>query len=225
REGLKLVEAGTGVMDLKRGIEAATEAMVGSLRSQAKAVQGRQEIRSVAVVSANGDEQVADFIADAMDKVGRDGVITVEQAQGLETTVEIVEGMQFDRGYLSPYFVTDSQEMKVELDDAYVLVSEKRISAMVDLIPVLEATAQAGAPLLIIAEDVEAEALATLVVNKLRGVLKVAAVKAPGFGDRRVEMLKDIAALTGATPFMEALGRKLDSATLADLGRVKRVIV
>src|SRR6478736_5267754 len=194
REGLKLVEAGVNSMDLKRGIDAATVAIVKALKEQAKAASSREEIKHIALVSANGDEQVAEFIAQAMDKVGRDGVITVEEAKSLDTTVDIVEGMQFDRGYLSPYFITNQEKMKVELEDCYILVSEKKISAMADLIPALEAVNQAGAPLLIIADDVDGEALATLVVNKLRGVLRIAAVKAPGFGDRRKEMLKDIAA-------------------------------
>src|SRR5690606_39126062 len=221
-EGLKLVEAGVSPMALKRGMEQATTAMVEALRAQGKDASSDERIRHVAMVSANGDEEIAGFIADAMKKVTKDGVITVEQAQGLETSIDIVEGMQFDRGYLSPYFITNQQAMKVELDDPYILVSEKKVMAMADLLPVLEAVNQSGRPLLIIAEDIEGEALATLVVNRMRGVLKVAAVKAPGFGDRRKEMLKDIAILTGATPFMSDLGRKIDSATLEDLGSVKR---
>src|SRR5690606_32886660 len=184
-----------------------------------------ERIRHVALISANGDEQIANFITEAMEKVSKDGVITVEEAQGLATSIDIVEGMQFDRGYLSPYFITNQQSMKVELDNVYILVSEKKISAMADLLPVLEAVNQTGAPLLIIAEDVDGEALATLVVNRMRGVLKVAAVKAPGFGDRRKEMIKDIAILTGATPYMNDLGKKLDQVTIEDLGRVKRAVL
>lgn len=225
QNGLRLVEAGVNVMELKRGIDRATAAVVQGLREQAKVVSGRQEVRHIALVSANGDELVADFIAEAMDEVGRDGVITVEQAQGLETSVDIVEGMQLDRGYVSPYFVTDPEHMRAVLEDAYVLIAEKKIGAMADLIPTLEGVAQTSASLLVIAEDVEGEALATLVINKLRGVLKVVAVKAPGFGDNRTEMLKDLAILTGATPFLETLGRTLESATLHDLGRVRRAIV
>ncbi|MBI3206615.1 MAG: chaperonin GroEL, partial [Myxococcales bacterium] len=205
--GIKLVEAGHPAMELKRGIDAATAAVVAELGKMAVKVTGTDDIRRVATVSANGDERIGKILADAMEKVTRDGIVSVEEAKGLETEVEVVEGMQFDRGYLSPYFVTNAETLSTELDDPYILVTDKKITAMMDLVPLLEATVKAGASLLVIAEDVEAEALAALVVNKLRGVLKVAACKAPGFGDRRKEMLKDIAVLTGATPIMEEAGR------------------
>ena len=221
--GIKLVEAGHPAMELKRGIDAATAAVVAELQKMAVKVSGTDDIRRVATVSANGDERIGKILADAMEKVTRDGIVSVEEAKGLETEVEVVEGMQFDRGYLSPYFVTNTDTLSTELTDPYILVTDKKITAMMDLVPLLEATVKAGASLLVIAEDVEAEALAALVVNKLRGVLKVAACKAPGFGDRRKEMLKDIAVLTGATPIMEEAGRSFESLGLADLGRAKKV--
>jgi chaperonin GroEL len=222
-EGLKLVAAGHSPMDLKRGIDAAVETVVAELKKQSKATKDHKEIAQVGTISANGDEEIGKILATAMEKVGKEGVITVEEAKGLETTLDVVEGMQFDRGYLSPYFVTNRESMEVELEDPYILISEKKISAMADLIPVLEAVARSSKPILIIAEDVDGEALATLVVNKLRGVLNVAAVKAPGFGDRRKEMLKDIAVLTGGQVISEELGNKFENITLADLGRAKKV--
>ncbi len=225
REGLKSVTAGVNPMALKRGIDKAVDAVVEELKKISVPTKGRKEIAQVGAISANGDKEIGDKIADAMDKVGKDGVITVEEAKGLETTLETVDGMQFDRGYLSPYFITDPEKMEAVLEDAYVLVHDKKISAMKDLLPVLEKVAQAGRPLLIIAEDVEGEALATLVVNKLRGTLKVCAVKAPGFGDRRKEMLTDIAVLTSAKVISEELGFKLENTVLADLGQGKRIVV
>jgi chaperonin GroEL len=222
-EGLKLVAAGHSPMELKRGIDKAVETVVGELKKLSKPTKGKKEIAEVGTISANGDETIGNILADAMEKVGKEGVITVEEAKGLETTLEVVEGMQFDRGYVSPYFVTNRERMEVELDEAYILISEKKVSAMADLIPLLEQVARSGKPLLIIAEDVEGEALATLVVNKLRGVLNVAAVKAPGFGDRRKEMLKDIATLTGGNVVSEELGIKFENLTLNDLGRAKRI--
>ncbi|HYL22571.1 MAG TPA: chaperonin GroEL [Gemmatimonadales bacterium] len=225
REGLKSVTAGVNPMSLKRGIDKAVEAVVEELKKISVTTKGRKEIAQVGAISANGDKEIGDKIADAMDKVGKDGVITVEEAKGLETTLETVDGMQFDRGYLSPYFITDPEKMEAVLEDAYVLVHDKKISAMKDLLPVLEKVAQAGKPLLIIAEDVEGEALATLVVNKLRGTLKVCGVKAPGFGDRRKEMLTDIAVLTSAKVISEELGFKLENAVLGDLGQAKRIVV
>jgi chaperonin GroEL len=225
REGLKNVTAGANPMELKRGIERAVEAVVEQLRSISVPSAGKKEIAQVGTISANNDKEIGNLIAEAMEKVGKDGVITVEEAKGLETTLETVEGMQFDRGYLSPYFVTDPEKMEVVLDDPYILIHDKKISAMKELLPLLEKVAQSGKPLLIIAEDVEGEALATLVVNKLRGTLKVAAVKAPGFGDRRKEMLRDIGVLTGGQLISEELGFKLENATLADMGRAKRVVV
>jgi chaperonin GroEL len=222
-EGLKLVAAGHSPMDLKRGIDKAVETVVEELKKQSKPTKDHKEIAQVGTISANGDEEIGKILATAMEKVGKEGVITVEEAKGLETTLDVVEGMQFDRGYLSPYFVTNRERMEVELDDPYILISEKKISSMGDLIPVLEAVAKSGKPILIIAEDVEGEALATLVVNKLRGVLNVAAVKAPGFGDRRKEMLKDIAVLTGGQVISEELGNKFENVALTDLGRAKRV--
>ncbi|HYG67425.1 MAG TPA: chaperonin GroEL [Anaeromyxobacteraceae bacterium] len=224
-EGLKLVAAGHNPMDLKRGIDKAVEAVVASLKSQSKPTQGKKDIAQVGTISANGDDTIGNIIAEAMEKVGKEGVITVEEAKGLETTLEVVEGMQFDRGYSSPYFVTNPERMEAILDDPYILITEKKISAMADLIPVLEQVARSGKPLLIVAEDVEGEALATLVVNKLRGTLHVCAVKAPGFGDRRKEMLKDIAVLTGGNVVAEELGIKLEQLTLKDLGRAKRITV
>src|SRR5467141_1718352 len=225
REGLKSVTAGSNPMSLKRGIDRAVEVVVEELKKISVPTAGRKEIAQVGAISANNDKEIGNLIAEAMEKVGKDGVITVEEAKGLETTLETVDGMQFDRGYLSPYFITDPEKMEVVLEDAYVLVHEKKIATMKDLLPVLEKVAQAGKPLLIIAEDVEGEALATLVVNKLRGTLKVCAVKAPGFGDRRKEMLRDIAILTGGQVISEELGLKLENTTLNDLGRAKRVIV
>jgi chaperonin GroEL len=225
REGLKNVTAGANPMELKRGIERAVEAVVEQLRTISVPSAGKKEIAQVGTISANNDKEIGNLIAEAMEKVGKDGVITVEEAKGLETTLETVEGMQFDRGYLSPYFVTDPEKMEVVLDDPYILIHDKKISAMKELLPLLEKVAQSGKPLLIIAEDVEGEALATLVVNKLRGTLKVAAVKAPGFGDRRKEMLRDIGVLTGGQLISEELGFKLENATLADMGRAKRLVV
>jgi chaperonin GroEL len=225
REGLKSVTAGVNPMSLKRGIDKAVETVVEELKKISVATKGRKEIAQVGTISANGDKEIGDKIADAMEKVGKDGVITVEEAKGLETTLETVDGMQFDRGYLSPYFITDPEKMEAVLEDAYVLVHDKKISAMKDLLPVLEKVAQSGKPLLIIAEDVEGEALATLVVNKLRGTLKVCAVKAPGFGDRRKEMLTDIATLTAGKVISEELGFKLENTGLDDLGHIKRVLV
>ncbi|HXG97764.1 MAG TPA: chaperonin GroEL [Gemmatimonadales bacterium] len=225
REGLKSVTAGANPMALKRGIESAVETVVAELKKISVPTSGRKDIKQVATISANGDAEIGDKIADAMDKVGKDGVITVEEAKSLETTLETVDGMQFDRGYLSPYFITDPEKMECTIEDAYILIYDKKISTMKDLLPVLEKVAQSGRPMLIVAEDVEGEALATLVVNKLRGTLKVCAVKAPGFGDRRKEMLRDIAILTGGQVISEELGLKLENTTLNDLGRAKRVIV
>jgi chaperonin GroEL len=225
REGLKNVTAGANPMELKRGIDRAVEAVVEQLRSISVPSAGKKEIAQVGTISANNDKEIGNLIAEAMEKVGKDGVITVEEAKGLETTLETVEGMQFDRGYLSPYFVTDPEKMEAVMEDPYILIHDKKISAMKELLPLLEKTAQSGKPLLIIAEDVEGEALATLVVNKLRGTLKVCAVKAPGFGDRRKEMLRDIAVLAGGQVISEELGFKLENATLSDLGRAKRVVV
>jgi chaperonin GroEL len=225
REGLKNVTAGANPMELKRGIDRAVEAVVEQLKTLSVPSAGKKEIAQVGTISANNDKEIGNLIAEAMDKVGKDGVITVEEAKGLETTLETVEGMQFDRGYLSPYFVTDPEKMEAVLDDPFILIHDKKISAMKELLPLLEKVAQSGKPLLIIAEDVEGEALATLVVNKLRGTLKVSGVKAPGFGDRRKEMLRDIAVLTGGQVISEELGFKLENATLNDLGRAKRVVV
>jgi chaperonin GroEL len=225
REGLKNVTAGANPMELKRGIDRAVEAVVEQLKAISVPSAGKKEIAQVGTISANNDKEIGNLIAEAMEKVGKDGVITVEEAKGLETTLETVDGMQFDRGYLSPYFVTDPEKMEAVLDDPYILIHDKKISAMKELLPVLEKVAQSGRPMLIIAEDVEGEALATLVVNKLRGTLKVCAVKAPGFGDRRKEMLRDIAVLTGGQVVSEELGFKLENSTLNDLGRAKRVTV
>src|SRR5215218_534402 len=225
REGLKNVTAGANPMALKRGIEKAVAAVVEQLKSISVPTAGKKEIAQVGSISANNDKEIGDLIAEAMEKVGKDGVITVEEAKGLETTLETVEGMQFDRGYLSPYFVTDSDKMEAVLEDALILIHDKKISAMKDLLPILEKVAQMGKPMLIIAEDVEGEALATLVVNKLRGTLRVAAVKAPGFGDRRTAMLQDIAVLTGGNVISEEVGFKLENAVVSDLGRAKRVVV
>lgn len=223
--GIKSVTAGANPMDLKRGIDKAVTAVVKNLKAQSKAISNNSEIAQVATISANSDKEIGDMIANAMDKVGKDGVITVEEAKGRETEVKTVEGMQFDRGYLSPYFVTNTDKMEAELDRPYILIYDKKISSMKELLPVLEATAQTGRPLLIISEDVDGEALATLVVNKIRGSLKVAAVKAPGFGDRRKAMLEDIAILTGGQVISEERGFKLENATLEFLGVAEKVIV
>src|SRR5690348_10066405 len=224
-EGIKMVAAGHDPMSLKRGIDRAVEAITGELKGLSKPTKDRREIAQVGTISANNDSTIGDIIAEAMEKVGKEGVITVEEAKGLETTLEVVEGMQFDRGYLSPYFVTDPERMEAKLEDAYVLIHEKKISAMKDLLPILEAIAKTGKPFLLVAEDVEGEALATLVVNKIRGTLACVSVKAPGFGDRRKAMLEDIAILTGGKVIAEELGIKLDSVTLQDLGRAKRIVV
>jgi chaperonin GroEL len=225
REGAKLVAAGHNPMDLKRGIDLAVASVTTDLSKLSKACKDKKEIAQVGTISANGDTTIGEIIAEAMEKVGREGVITVEEAKGLETTLEVVEGMQFDRGYLSPYFVTDAERMVAELEDPFILLVEKKISSLKDLLPVLENVARAGKPLLIIAEDVDGEALAALVVNKIRGTLSTIAVKAPGFGDRRKAMLQDIAVLTGGQLITEELGMKLENVTLADLGRAKRVTV
>jgi chaperonin GroEL len=225
REGLKSVAAGMNPMDLKRGIDLAVTKVVEDLKARSKPVSNNNEIAQVGIVSANGDEVVGQKIAEAMDKVGKEGVITVEEAKGMEFELETVDGMQFDRGYLSPYFITDPQKMEVELQDPYILIHEKKLSSLKDMLPILEAVAQSGRPLLIIAEDIEGEALATLVVNKLRGGLKVAAVKAPGFGDRRKAMLEDIAILTAGEAVSEDLGIKLENVTLEMLGTAKRVTI
>jgi chaperonin GroEL len=222
-EGAKMVTAGANPMDIKRGIEAAVETVVAELKRHSKPTKGAQEIEQVGTISANGDAEIGKILADAMEKVGKEGVITVEEAKSMETELEVVEGMQFDKGYLSPYFVTDPERMECTLENAYVLIFEKKISNMQDLLPLLETVAKSGKPLLIVAEDVEGEALATLVVNKLRGTLHICAVKAPGFGDRRKAMLDDIATLTGGQLVSEDLGIKLDSITLKELGRCKRI--
>ena len=223
REGYKVVAAGANPMDVKRGIDAAVDVVVGELKKLSKPTKDQQEIAQVGKVSANNDETIGNIIAEAMNKVGKEGVITVEEAKAIETTLDIVEGMQFDRGYLSPYFVTDAEKMEAELEDPYILLHEKKISSMKDLLPILEQVAKSGKPLLVVAEDVEGEALATLVVNKIRGTLRCAAVKAPGFGDRRKAMLEDIAILTGARMISEDLGIKLESVNMNDLGRARRV--
>jgi chaperonin GroEL len=225
REGTKMVAAGHNPMEIKRGIDAGVLTVVDQLQSLSKATKDPKEIAQVGTISANGDRTIGEIIAEAMEKVGQEGVITVEEAKGLETELDVVEGMQFDRGYLSPYFVTDSERMVAEIEDPYLLIVEKKISNMKDLLPVLEAIARQQKPLIIIAEDVEGEALATLVVNKLRGTLQTASVKAPGFGDRRKAMLQDIAVLTGGTVVSEDLGIKLENVTLNDLGRAKRVTI
>jgi chaperonin GroEL len=224
-EGAKLVAAGANPMDIKRGIDAAVETVVAELKKHSKPTKGRTEIAQVGVISANGDETIGNLIAEAMEKVGKEGVITIEEAKSMETTLDVVEGMQFDRGYLSPYFVTDAERMEAVLSDAYILIHEKKISSMQELLPLLEQVSKAGRPLLVLAEDVDAEALATLVVNKLRGTLQVCAVKAPGFGDRRKEMLKDIAVLSGGQSVTEDLGLKLENLTLKDLGRARTITV
>ena len=223
--GSKNVAAGANPMDLKRGIEKAVIKVVESLKSQSKAISDQKEIAQVATISANNDEEIGKMIADAMEKVGREGVITVEEARGTETEVKTVEGMQFDRGYLSPYFVTNTEKMEVELERPFILISEKKVSSMKELLPVLEGVAQTGRPLLIIAEDVDGEALATLVVNKIRGALKVAAVKAPGFGDRRKAMLEDVAVLTGGQVISEERGFKLENITLEYLGQAEKILI
>src|SRR6201987_3567296 len=225
REGVKSVAAGMNPMDLKRGIDLAVEAVVADLVKNSKKVTSNEEIAQVGTISANGDAEIGKFLSDAMKKVGNEGVITVEEAKSLETELEVVEGMQFDRGYISPYFVTNADKMRVEMEDAYVLINEKKLSQLNELLPLLEAVVQSGKPLVIVAEDVEGEALATLVVNRLRGGLKVSAVKAPGFGDRRKAMLQDIAILTGGQAVSEDLGIKLENVTLAMLGRAKKVMI
>jgi len=225
REGLKNVTAGANPMAIKRGIEKAVTAVVEELKKMSVPTTGKKEIAQVGSISANNDKEIGDLIAEAMEKVGKDGVITVEEAKGLETTLETVDGMQFDRGYISPYFVTDPEKMEAVLEDGFILIHDKKVGSMKDLLPILEKIAQQGRPLLIIAEDVEGEALATLVVNKLRGTLKVCAVKAPGFGDRRKAMLQDISVLTGGQVISEELGLKLENAVVNDLGRAKRIVV
>ncbi len=225
REGLKNVAAGARPIDLKRGIDKAVKDVIAELRTISNDISGKKEIAQVGTISANNDPEIGDLIAEAMEKVGKDGVITVEEAKGMETELKVVEGMQFDRGYLSPYFVTNSEKMEAELEDPYILIHDKKISNMKDLLPILEKTAQSGRPLMIIAEDIEGEALATLVVNRLRGTLKVCAVKAPGFGDRRKAMLEDIAILTGGTVISEEKGYKLENATISYLGQAATVSV
>src|SRR5713101_5527751 len=225
KEGAKAVAAGMNPMDPKRGVDLAVEAIVADLQKNSKKVTSNEEIAQVGTISANGDAEIGRFLADAMKRVGNEGVITVEEAKSLETELEVVEGMQFDRGYISPYFITNVDKMRVEMDDAYILISEKKLSGLQELLPLLEAVVQTSKPLVVIAEDVEGEALATLVVNKLRGGLKVAAVKAPGFGDRRKAMLEDIAILTGAQAISEDLGVKLESVQLHMLGRAKKASI
>ena len=225
KEGAKSVAAGSNPMDLKRGVDLAVTAIVNELKAKAKKVTSNEEIAQVGTISANGDHEIGRFIAEAMQKVGNDGVITVEEAKALDTELEVVEGMQFDRGYISPYFITDADKMRVELESPYILINEKKLSNLQSILPLLESVVQSGKPLLVIAEDVEGEALATLVVNKLRGGLKVAAVKAPGFGDRRKAMLQDIAVLTGGQVISEDLGIKLENVTLDMLGRAKKVVI
>src|SRR5512135_2010183 len=225
REGAKAVAAGMNPMDLKRGVDLAVEAIVEDLEKNSKKVTSNEEIAQVGTISANGDAEIGKFLADAMKKVGNEGVITVEEAKSLETELDVVEGMQFDRGYISPYFITNADKMRVEMDDAYILINEKKLSSLNELLPLLEAVVQTGKPLVIVAEDVEGEALATLVVNRLRGGLKVAAVKAPGFGDRRKAMLQDIAVLTGGQAVSEDLGIKMENVNLNMLGRAKKVMI
>ncbi|MGB8237041.1 MAG: chaperonin GroEL [Pseudolabrys sp.] len=225
REGAKAVSAGMNPMDLKRGVDLAVEAIVEDLKKNSKKVTSNEEIAQVGAISANGDAEIGKFLADAMKKVGNEGVITVEEAKSLETELDVVEGMQFDRGYISPYFITNADKMRVEMEDPYLLIYEKKLSGLQELLPLLEAVVQASKPLIIVAEDVEGEALATLVVNKLRGGLKVAAVKAPGFGDRRKAMLQDIAVLTGGQAISEDLGIKLENVTINMLGRAKKVMI
>ncbi|KRR26195.1 molecular chaperone GroEL [Bradyrhizobium lablabi] len=225
KEGAKSVAAGMNPMDLKRGIDLAVEAIVNDLKAHAKKITSNEEIAQIGTISANGDKEIGRFLADAMKKVGNEGVITVEEAKSLDTELEVVEGMQFDRGYVSPYFVTNAEKMRVELEEPYILIHEKKLSSLQPMLPLLEAVVQSGKPLLVVAEDIEGEALATLVVNRLRGGLKVAAVKAPGFGDRRKAMLEDIAILTGGTAISEDLGIKLENVTLKMLGRAKKVVI
>jgi len=225
REGIKNVAAGANPMDLKRGIEKAVEVVIEELKKLSKPVQEKKEIAQVGTISANNDASIGELIAEAMDKVGKDGVITVEEAKSMQTTLDVVEGMQFDRGYISPYFITDPERMECTLEDVYILINEKKISSMKDLLPILEQIAKMGKPLIIISEEVEGEALATLVVNKLRGTLQVCAVKAPGFGERRKAMLEDIAVLTGGTMISEDLGIKLENIKITDLGRAKKITV
>lgn len=225
REGMRNVVAGANPMDIKRGIEKSVEVITAELKKLSKPVQDKKEIAQVGTISANNDPSIGELIAEAMDKVGKDGVITVEEAKGMATTLDVVEGMQFDRGYISPYFITDPERMECVLEDGFILINEKKISSMKDLLPILEQTAKMGKPLLIISEEVEGEALATLVVNKLRGTIHVCAVKAPGFGDRRKAMLEDIAVLTGGTMISEDLGIKLESIKISDLGRAKKITV
>ena len=225
REGLKSVTAGHNPMGIKRGIEQAVKAIVGEIQGQSQPTTGKTEIAQIATISANNDQEIGDLISESMEKVGKDGVITVEEAKGMDTTLDVVEGMLFDKGYISPYFVTDSERMECSLEDPYILIHEKKISAMKDLLPILEKVVQQGRSLLIIAEDVEGEALATLVVNKLRGTMKISAVKAPGFGDRRKAMLEDIAILTGGRVITEDIGIKLENVTFEDLGTAKRIAI
>jgi len=225
REGAKTVAAGSNPMDIKRGIDKAVEAVIEELKKISKPTKDQKEIAQVGTISANNDESIGNIIAEAMGKVGKEGVITVEEAKGLQTELEVVEGMQFDRGYVSPYFVTNPEKMEVAFDDAYILIYDKKISGMKDLLPVLESAARSGKPLVIIAEEIEGEALATLVVNKIRGTLQVAAVKAPGFGDRRKAMLEDIAILTGGKVISEDMGMKLENATLPDLGKARKLTI
>jgi len=225
REGMKNVVAGANTMDIKKGIEKAVEIVIEELKKLSKTVQDKKEIAQVGTISANNDASIGELIAEAMDKVGKDGVITVEEAKSMATTLDVVEGMQFDRGYISPYFITDPERMECVLEDAFILIHEKKISSMKDLLPILEQTAKMGKPLMILAEEVEGEALATLVVNKLRGTIQVCAVKAPGFGERRKAMLEDIAVLTGGTMISEDLGIKLESIKISDLGRAKKINV
>ncbi|MDD5596754.1 MAG: chaperonin GroEL [Victivallaceae bacterium] len=225
RQGLKNVTAGANPMELKRGIDKAVDVLVDELSKLSKSVNATEQVAQVATISANGDETIGDIIAQAMDKVGKDGTITVEEAKTIETTLDVVEGMQFDKGYLSPYFVTDAEDMEANLEDAYILIHEKKISSLNDMLPLLQAVAKESKPFLIIAEDIEGEALATLVINKMRGTLNVCAVKAPGFGDRRKAMLEDIAVLTGGTCITEDLGIKLENVTLDQLGKAKRITV
>jgi chaperonin GroEL len=225
RGGLKAVVGGANPMDLKRGIEKGVEAVVGELKKMSKSVSEKKEIAQVGAISANNDMTIGELIADAMDKVGKDGVITVEEAKGMATTLDVVEGMQFDRGYISPYFVTDPERMECNLEDVFILINEKKVSSMKDLLPILEQVAKMGRPLVIVSEDIEGEALATLVVNKLRGTLQVAAVKAPGFGERRKAMLEDIAILTGGKMISEDIGVKLESISVEDLGRAKKITI
>lgn len=225
KEGLRNITAGANPIEVKRGMDKAAEAIINELKKASKKVGGKEEITQVATISANSDHNIGKLIADAMEKVGKDGVITVEEAKGIEDELDVVEGMQFDRGYLSPYFVTNAEKMTAQLDNAYILLTDKKISSMKDILPLLEKTMKEGKPLLIIAEDIEGEALTTLVVNKLRGVLNIAAVKAPGFGDRRKEMLKDIAVLTGGQVISEELGLTLENAEVEFLGKAGRIVI